>query len=96
MAFAGIGNPSNFFDLLEENGLDVKRKIAFPDHYNFSKTEILEIINEANKSGYQILTTEKDFLRIKKFNFKEIKFIKNELVINQFQKLINKILTLHD
>ena len=96
LAFAGIGNPSNFFDLLEENGLDVKRKIAFPDHYNFSKTEILEIINEANKSGYQILTTEKDFLRIKKFNFKEIKFIKNELVINQFQKLINKILTLHD
>ena len=66
LAFAGIGNPSNFFDLLEENGLDVKRKIAFPDHYNFSKTEILEIINEANKKWISNFNNRKRFFKDKK------------------------------
>ena len=36
-AFAGIGNPSNFFDLLKENNLNVEKTFSFPDHYNFKK-----------------------------------------------------------
>ena len=35
LAFAGIGNPENFFNLLKDNGLTIKRKISFPDHYLF-------------------------------------------------------------
>jgi tetraacyldisaccharide 4'-kinase len=37
LAFAGIGNPENFFDLLKENNINVEKKISFPDHYNYSK-----------------------------------------------------------
>ena len=31
-AFAGIGNPNNFFSLLVENNLDLQKSLAFPDH----------------------------------------------------------------
>ena len=30
IAFAGIGNPDNFFQLLIENKLDLKKKISLP------------------------------------------------------------------
>ena len=46
-AFAGIGNPENFFEMLEKNNIDLQKKIAFPDHYEFSKKEIEKIIYEA-------------------------------------------------
>ena len=36
-AFAGIGNPANFFDLLVNNNLDLQKKLEFPDHYEFKK-----------------------------------------------------------
>ena len=39
-AFAGIGNPDNFFDLLSEYNMDVQKKIAFPDHHKFIKKEL--------------------------------------------------------
>ena len=48
-AFAGIGNPSNFFQLLEKHNLKVHKKIAFPDHYEFSKTEIHKMNEECKK-----------------------------------------------
>ena len=49
LAFAGIGNPENFFSTLESKGLDVKTKIPFPDHYHFSEKEINFLLNKAKK-----------------------------------------------
>ena len=37
IAFSGIGNPTNFFDLLIENNLLLKEVFYYPDHYNFFK-----------------------------------------------------------
>ena len=96
LAFAGIGNPENFFELLHEYGLNVSKSVIFSDHYNFNHNELLKLIDTANESNLKIITTEKDFMRIKKFNFKEIKYLKVELVINNFEKLKNRILKLYD
>ena len=90
-AFAGIGNPSNFFEMLVENDIDLKKKVAFPDHYNFSKNELEKIINEASKNNLVILTSEKDYFRIKKYNFEEIKYIKIRLKINNEDRFLEKI-----
>ena len=35
IAFAGIGNPENFFETLKKNNFKVKKKFIFPDHYEF-------------------------------------------------------------
>ena len=44
LAFAGIGNPNNFFNLLERNNLNIFKKIAFPDHYNYSMKELNDLV----------------------------------------------------
>ena len=75
LAFAGIGNPRNFFDLLTSNGLNLKDTISFPDHYKFKKREIEKIIKEAQNNNYTILTTEKDF-KVADYNFDEQIFVK--------------------
>ena len=93
-AFAGIGNPENFFKLLFDNGINVKKKISFPDHYKFNKFEIKKIIDDSFKNSFEILTTEKDYFRIKNFGFKNIKFLKLKLEILNKDKLINQILNL--
>ena len=70
LAFAGIGNPQNFFELLEKNNLLIEKKIIFPDHHNFSREEIQNILDQAEINNYQVITTEKDYLRIQNFDLK--------------------------
>ena len=91
-AFAGIGNPRNFFKLLADNNLNVHTKLAFPDHYKFSKSEIQRMIDESFKNNLELVTTEKDYFRIKHYGFKHIKFLKIKLEILEKDKLINQIL----
>ena len=40
--------------------------------------------------------TEKDYLRIKKYNISEIKYLKLNLKINEYQKLLDKIIKIYD
>ena len=96
VAFAGIGNPENFFNLLIESGLNIKKTISFPDHYDFNKEEILEIIEKAKKLNYTVLTTEKDFLRIKSFNFSEIYSCNIILEITKKSEFISAIQKIYD
>ena len=91
-AFAGIGNPSNFFKLLSDNNLNINTKLAFPDHYKFSKSEIQKMIDESFKNNLELVTTEKDYFRIKHYGFKHVKFLKIKLEILEKDKLINQIL----
>ena len=95
LAFAGIGNPENFFKLLRENGLKVKQEISFPDHYNYTKKEIKNLIFKAKAEGLTLLTTEKDFFRLKRSGFRKINYISVNLKIlnnNIFEKVLLKYL----
>ncbi len=91
-AFAGIGDPKNFFDLLVNNNLKIYKKIEFPDHYNFSKSEIRKMIDESLQNNCELITTEKDYYRIKNYGFKQIKILKIKLEILEKDKFINEIL----
>ena len=96
MAVAGIGNPENFFTLLKENNLNVKEEIIYPDHHQFKKSELDILIKRAQSKNYQIVMTEKDYLRIKKFNYKSIDCSKIELVINNKKNLMSSINKIYD
>ena len=96
LAFAGIGNPNNFFDLLSSEGLKIKHTISYPDHYNFQKEEILKIIKYAKKNEYTILTTEKDYLRIEKYKLPEINFCGIDLNILKKEELLKLIESIYD
>jgi len=92
-AFAGIGNPSNFFDLLSEHDLNVHKTKSFPDHYKFKKEEIDDMIKEADNKNLQLVTTEKDFYRIKDFSFNKIDFLEIDLIIKEKEKFIDDIIS---
>ena len=49
LALAGIGNPLNFFQLIENYKLNIQEKLIFPDHYQFTENEIQNIIALSKK-----------------------------------------------
>ena len=90
-ALAGIGNPNNFFRIIEENNLEIEKKFIFPDHYKFSKSEIQNIIQEAESKNAEIIMTEKDYFKIRDFNLKKLNFLKVSLKIQNKEELIGII-----
>ena len=73
----------------------MKKKLIFPDHYNFSRKEIEEILKEAESKDFQIIMTEKDYFKIDHFNLEKIKYLKillkvdkQEIFIDEIRKLI--------
>ncbi len=79
--FCGLGNPSEFEKTLNKYKFKIKDKFIYPDHYDFSDTDISDIKKLANKKNLNIITTEKDYLRLNKKNRKNIKFLKIDLNI---------------
>ena len=90
LAFCGIGTPENFFNLLKENKIKVSEKIIFPDHFDYNDKDINKIKKIALSKNLKIVTTEKDFMKIKNFKNHNIKFtnvdlnIKNKLNFKKF------------
>ena len=83
IAFAGIGNPEGFFELLNKNNINTLKNSTFPDHQNYTDHEIKKLINQAEENDAVLLTTEKDFLRIKKeFHYKisVLKIAKSDII----------------
>ena len=91
VAFAGIGNPDNFFNLLEEYKIDIFKKIKFPDHYEYSNKELEDLKSHLDLSNTILLTTEKDYVRIDQENKKNINFLKIKLEIENRHHFINEI-----
>ena len=96
LVITGIGNPENFLELLNSHKLKIAKKYIFPDHYTFSKEELNNFKSEAKKNGYQIICTEKDYHRIKKYSIDEIDFLRVELVLEKKETLIKKIQDIYD
>ena len=93
LAFCGIGTPENFFNLLKENSIKIKKKIIFPDHFDYKLSDINKIISIAKEYKLSIVTTEKDFMKIKKLNKNGIAYTDVDLRIKNildFKKFILK------
>ncbi|MDC0344088.1 tetraacyldisaccharide 4'-kinase [Pelagibacteraceae bacterium] len=91
LAFAGIGNPENFFRTLEKNAITIEKKLAFPDHYNYSKKDIAKIKNMAKDSNLEIITTEKDYFRMDNLYRNEINYLSIEVKISDENNFLNEI-----
>ena len=67
--------------------------IKFPDHYEYKESDLLKLKELAKLKNCELLTTEKDYLRIKKSLRKKINFLKIELSIDdekKFYKYLNQ------
>jgi tetraacyldisaccharide 4'-kinase len=61
VAIAAIGDPNRFFSFLTNNGIQLTRTIAFPDHYCYQASDIPDKYDA-------ILVTEKDYVKLAKLN----------------------------
>lgn len=64
LAFAAIGNPAKFFRTLSEGGVALRERRAFADHHVYSPAEAEALLSDAARRGLQLVTTEKDYLRL--------------------------------
>ena len=92
LAFAGIGSPENFFSLLKKSNLQILKTLSFPDHYNYKLSDLKKINFLAEKDGLKVLTTEKDYYRLKHFNLNNFDYLKIEYKIDNEKKFQDEIL----
>jgi len=90
-AFAGIGNPLNFFELLKKNNLQLLNYQSFPDHYNYKKKDLDNLKSKAKELNALLLTTEKDYFRIDRDFRKGIEKLDVDLEIDSKEEFINLI-----
>lgn len=96
LVFSGIGNHKTFLSMLKINNLNVLKDIEFPDHYNYSKNDIDKIISISKDLNCKILTTEKDFIRLKNYMTDKIKFISSKLEILDEEKLLERLSKIYE
>lgn len=92
LIIAGIANPTPFFDFLKNSNNSI---LTFPDHHDFTVNDAENIKIQAGEK--LIITTEKDFVRLKKYEIKNLYYlpIKSSFLENSviFDNLILDFIT---
>ncbi|MBN8999308.1 MAG: tetraacyldisaccharide 4'-kinase [Rhizobiales bacterium] len=64
LAYAGIGRPEKFFNTLDHAGAPIGEVRAFPDHHVYSEDDARKLIGRAEREGFRLITTTKDYARL--------------------------------
>lgn len=66
IVFSGIADDDSFVKMVKEKGFDVETVLKFPDHHIYSQNDI-DVIKGKLSENIILITTEKDFVRLRKY-----------------------------
>ena len=87
--FSGIGNPESFKNLLLEKKFNIQFEIIYPDHYDYKIIDFKNILSKAKNLKAEVITTEKDYVKIPNKLKNKFKYLGIELEIDKEKNLIN-------
>ena len=69
LVISGIARPYSFLSVLENQDIDIKNKILFPDHKDYTLTDVEKIRKAFYETNSQsVLTTQKDAIKLTNFS----------------------------
>jgi tetraacyldisaccharide 4'-kinase len=75
LAFAGIGRPEKFFATLRSLGAQIVEAREYADHYAYTASEFARLRARAKAADAQLITTEKDFVRLTPAERQDVQFV---------------------
>ena len=104
LAYSGIADPIQFFQSLENCGVDIPLTRSFPDHHNFTDSQCRALISEAKTQNLRLATSEKDAVRLLTGSHSARELYESSHIVkmhmefenpNRVQSLLQTILTSH-
>jgi len=97
LALSGIANPNSFSSMLGKCGMKIFGETIFPDHHLYT-AEDLRYIQEKAKGADGIVTTEKDMVKLKKFNIGRLPIwaLRIEMKILEGEEFFKRIISLFE
>ncbi len=92
VAFAGLGRPEKFFDMLVEHGLTLAKAIRYPDHHAYAESDRERLIREAEEANATLITTRKDAVKLPEDFREQVAVVDIELVIENEEQFIDRLL----
>lgn len=93
IAFAGIGRPKRFFATLRKSGANIVQSHAFADHHPYSQADLTALQADATRLAAQLITTEKDWMRLPVAWRDQITYLPVTMEIAQISEVIDQLLT---
>ena len=91
LAVCAIGNSGYFYENLTDCGAPADYKMEFADHYEYTENDFKNIANILNSDDkYIAVTTLKDYVKLKRFNFKNFNEALDKIYYLDFDIIVEK------